>query len=486
MRSRAKHRATGAEAAHDADAELPRPQSRGWLLVAAALAAVLAVAVWFNWPPRQPAENPASGGAAAGATSTIPQPAEAAGDRPPGPTIRLAAAPLPLDAEALARETEEVGRQLLARYPNLPEALHAAALAHAQLRQSAQAEKLWRQCIVLDSHSERYRVNLAVVAMERGDNELAVQVLEPAAAQSGASPDVTLHLGLALTNLGRTEEAERLLVAAVQDHPRSATHWLVLGQAQLALGKASDAETSLRQALALGLDSADLYFALGNACAQQGKADQAAAAREEFARRKESQPLSAQERFTVLTLAEARNTAVAVMLEAATVHAWQQDSLESERLLLRAIAIQPGSLAACQKLADVYQQAGLAAEERAVVERLVQLEPLNLAHYLELARLADQLGEPESAEAALKLAISVAPDNAAPYTTLARYYVEQQKPQKARWYAQEAVRRAPTADGFLLLASTCRLTGDAATAEDAMAEARRLQNAEPTPRKPPP
>ena len=197
-------------------------------------------------------------------------------------------------------------------------------------------------------------------------------------------------------------------------------------------------------------------------------------ARRQFARLKASQPLAAGERFAVLSLAEARRTAVTILVEAATVHAWQQDSLEAERLLLRAIAINPSSAVSCHKLAEVYKEAGLAAEQRVVVERLVQLEPLNLLHYLELARLADELGEPEGAEAALKLAISVAPDNPGPYTTLARFYLQQQQPKKARWYAQEAVRRDPTAEGFVLLASTCRLVGDEATAEAALAEAQRL------------
>jgi predicted Zn-dependent protease len=281
-------------------------------------------------------------------------------------------------------------------------------------------------------------------------------------------------LGLALSNLGRGEEAEQVLAAALQRYPESAAHWLVLGQTQLKLGKASESETSLRKALELGLDSADLFFALGNACAQQGKQEEAAQAREQFARRKASAPLAADERFAVLSLAEAKRTAVAVMLEAAIVHAWQQDSLEAERLLLRAIAIEPTSAASCHKLAQIYREAGLAAEQRAVVERLVQLERLNLAHYLELARLSAELDEPEAAEAALKLAISVAPDNAAPYTTLARFYLQEQQLKKARWYAQESVRREPTAERYVLLASTCRLLGDQATAEAALAEAQRL------------
>ena len=46
------------------------------------------------------------------------------------------------------------------------EALHVAALMHAQFRQSKQAETLWRRCVELAPQSEQYRVNLAAIAME--------------------------------------------------------------------------------------------------------------------------------------------------------------------------------------------------------------------------------------------------------------------------------------------------------------------------------
>jgi len=372
-----------------------------------------------------------------------------------------------------------VAGELLARFPDLPEALHVSALLNARLRQSEQAVKLWKRCIELEPGSVQHRLNLAAIAIERGNNELAVETLMPVASDQKASPDITHHLALALTSLGRAEEAVQHLERTLKRYPQSAAHWLVLGQAQLKLGQASEAESSLRKALELGGQSPELLFALGNACARTGKAEDAAQFRQRFAELKAGQPLAAQERFQVLSSGEARQTALTVIIEAAAVHALQQDTQEAERLLLRAIALDPGNVVACQALAKLYGDEHLLAEQRAVCERLIQIEPLNVDHYRTLAELASQLNDPAAAEAALKMAISVQPDLAPAYFTLAQFYLLEGKASKARWYAQEAVRRHETAQGYLLLASTCRSLGDEATAEAAMARAKELQALQP-------
>ncbi|HEX5105169.1 MAG TPA: hypothetical protein VFV87_15220, partial [Pirellulaceae bacterium] len=104
------------------------------------------------------------------------------------------------------------------------------------------------------------------------------------------------------------------------------------------------------------------------------------------------------------------------------------------------------------------------------------LEPYNFANYLDLAKASAQLGEPEAAEATLKLAITMQPQAADGYTALAQFYLESSRAKKARWYSQEAVRRQPTAEGYRLLASTCRLLGDTASAEAALALAGQLES----------
>ena len=59
------------------------------------------------------------------------------------------------------------------------------------------------------------------------------------------------------------------------------------------------------------------------------------------------------------------------------------------------------------------------------------------------------------------------------------FVVQTGKARHARWYAQEAVQRQPTVEGYRLLGSTCRLLDDEAAAEAAFAEARKLESSRP-------
>jgi len=474
MQSRAKDRSASANRSGE-DAPAPRSElvRLALHLCLSALVAISACAWYFSRQPPASVAAPAGGGAGESSPDT-----PTAQEKAPPPTrratISLSTAPVPVGAEALQAEAEDVASQLLQRFPDLPDALHVAALLRARLRQTQEAEKLWTRCVELAPHSEQYRVNLAAIAMDRGNDELAAQTLRPAVAADSSSPDASHHLALALTNLGENEEAEEVLVKALQRHASSAAHWQVLGQARLKLRKVEQAESDLRRALALGSRSADLLFALGNACARNNKPDEAAEFRRQFAELKAGQPLAAQERYQVLSTAETRQTALAVMVEAAIVHTRQKDSQEAERLLLRAVAIDPGHVVACRSLADVYAAERLLAEQRVVCERLIQIDPLNIQNYAMLAELADELGEPAAAEAALKQAISVHPDFAPAYSALAKFCLEKGRPSKARWYAQEALRRHETAQNYELLAKTCRMLGDDQTAAAAIAKARDL------------
>ena len=437
-----------------------------------AAAGIVLVAVYLT-PPQEPPMPPGTEAGPAAAVPAVPRgPQRPSG--PPPATILLATVPVAATVEQLQEEAAGVAAELRARFPDLPEALHVAAMLSAQLRQTGEAEQLWQRCIALAPKHEAYYVNLAAVAIDRGNSELAAETLRRALDAGCTSADVRHHLALALTNLGRCEEAEGIVERALVEAPRSAACWLVLGQTQLKLGKVEQAETSLRKALDLGSRVPAAYFALGNACARLGKEEEAAKYRQQFSELKASEPLPESERYQILALANARQTAMTTLCEAATVHSWQGDSLEAERLLLRAIAIDPGNADACRVLASLYQGAKRLAEERVVRQRLLDLEPHAFAHYLRLAKVCADLGESASAEAVLKLAMSIWPARADAYATLAQFYLQTGDAARARWYAQEAIRREPSDEGYRFLASTCRLLGDEPAAEAAFAKAREL------------
>lgn len=435
-----------------------------------AAAAIVVAAVRLTPPSEQPPPELDKAGSPALTSAASRSSSASASDA----GILLATVPAPATAQQLQDEAKAVATELVARYPDLAEALHVAAMMHAQLRESAEAEKLWTRCIELDAGQQRYYINLAANALDRGDSELAAQTLRQALSAGCSSPDISHHLALALTGLGNVDEAEAVLLKDLAKYPDSAPCWLVLGQTQLKRGKPAEAEASLLKAIGLGARSAEAYFALSNAYARQGQEDEATKYRELFRELKAVQPLDPQTRFQVLSTAEARQSAVSTLSDAATVHGWQQDFLEAERLLHRAIALDPGSSEPCRLLANLYQEAEMFAEEQVVRRRLVQIEPQRAVNCLHLATVSARLGQRKEAEAALKLAVAISPQSPDPYTTLAHFYLEDSRVEHARWYAQEAVRRQPTSEGYVLLGSTCRLLGAEADAQAAFAAARKL------------
>lgn len=440
------------------------------------VAALIAIAIVYARKPPQ-SDPPTVETSQNSAKSDSAQP-KAESTRPPvrQPAVSLLATAVPATTEQLHHESEQVGKKLLLQFPELPEALHVVALMHAQLRQTAEAENLWRKCIELAPKNEQYYVNLAAVAMDRGNSQLAAETLERAVTSGMSSPDLLHHLAVAQMELGKCDEAQHTIETALQTHPQFSAGWVVLGQSQLKLGKVVEAEQSLRKALALGSQSAEVYFALANAVARQGKNDEAEEFRKKFSELKATQSLDKQQRFQILTAAEARRNAVALFTEAAVVHSWQGDFLESERLLLRALALDPTNIASCRSLANLYRQANMKPEERVLRRRLVDIEPLDFSNHLNLAKLSAELGELESAEAALKVAIALQPDRLDGYAVLAQLYQQSGRLKQARWYAQEAVNRKPTAEGYRYLSTICEQLGDIASADAAQQTARQMES----------
>lgn len=452
------------------DSSFEQPQdSRRWTVwLGCALVVTLLGLILLLLSPLRTSLFPSSPSAAGPAPAAAVLPPRASQPSvEPHPTVELAVAAAPASAEQLEQEARSAASELRSAYPQLPEALHVAAVLHAQMRETEEAEKLWQRCLELEPASERYAVNLAAIAMDRGDSELAAATLGKLVEQGSGSPDVLHHYGLALTNLGQAAKAETLLRRAVELYPQSASHWLVLGQAQLKQGEAADAEQSLQKALALGAQSAEVYFHLANASKRQGKEEQAAEFQAKFTELKESTPLDAQQRFQVLSAAEARSTAYTILIESASVHAMQADPLRAELLLLRAVALDPRSPAAYRELASLYEKSQLLPEEQAVRRRLTEIEPFSFENHLLLAQVSAALGQAERAEASLKLALSLQPAAAVGYVALAEFYDEVGSADKALWFAREAVRRHPSAEGHQLVAKLARRAGDEATAERA-------------------
>lgn len=404
---------------------------------------------------------------------------EASGHEPPSQrsplaqaaTISLGAVAPKCSSEQLIGEGRAVVQQLIERFDDMPEALNIAAVFHAQVRESEQAIELWKKCIQLDAKSPQYRVNLAAIAMDRGDATLAIQTLRTLVDTGDTSPSVLCSYGLALMEGGDSDEAERIFKLVTKSHPNDPSFWLGLGQAELKNHHFEQAFESLRKAEQLGSKAQALYFSLSRVCRRLGKDELADSYEGRFSDLDQESTTDSQNRFEKLSVAQSQRTLFSLLMDAGAFYAYRDDLMMAETLFLRILTLDPSNLTACNRLVEIYQKEKSHANELVIRQRIAALQPLNFGSHLGVARAASAMGDRSLAEASLKLALSLDLNAAIGYVALAEFQYESGDFQAARWYAEQAIRVSPTPEAYNFLAKVCEQLGDRQAAAQAKQDA---------------
>lgn len=390
-------------------------------------------------------------------------------------TIRLPLVIPSADIETLEAEAKLMAERLLRDMPEEPIAIHVSAMLNAKLHNTDLAIEQWKRCIEMSPQTEQYYVNLASVALDRGESELAIDTLEQAQTMGLYSPDIAHHLGLAHMNAGNNLEALEILEDAAKVDDQSGSLWFLVGQVKLRAGDSEGAEEALRRAVDLGVKTRQVYFNLFSACMRNGKRDEAAEFRTIYESFKPKQRVEPSIRFEANTTADARNLIAFIAAEAAMLYDQRGRSRDTEHLLLRSLALSPTNLNVLSNLAGFLSAQQRYADERVVRERIVSLNSQQLLDYLLLAKAEVACSNPEAAEAAIKLAIALGPTSPTSYIAMAEFLVEQGRAPEAEWYASRVVELDASPDAFRLLARIHRLQGDEAAAQSAEEEMSQVQ-----------
>ncbi len=404
------------------------------------------------------------------------QPAPIAATSPRPSEIVLPTAPADATIEELQEEARLTAEELLERFPQEPEAYRIMALLQKALRQTDDAAECWRKALELAPADSHARVGLAVVCMDQGDDETAVQTLEEAITLGCSSSEVFNTLATALIRLGNFDRTVEILQKGLAVHARSAKSWLLLGQAQIQQGKIEQAELSLKQAIELRPEYTDAYYALASVCARLGDRDAGIAHRKRFAELKAHDRQMEDRLVLVPDIDKVRQRTAATLCGASAVWVRHGDSAKADGLLLRAVAVAPGLPEPYKVLASLYQAQGKLADAMAVQRRLVHVDPGNVVNHVNLANLCFRNGDPSSAVAVLQQAIDTHPDAAIAHSCLAKLSMEMGNPETASAHAQEWIRLEPTPDAYMLLAAACRQLNDPAGSENALQEMRKLKS----------
>ncbi len=268
-----------------------------------------------------------------------------------------------------------------------------AAIAHHQAGRLPEAEALYRQILArLPQHPDALHL-LGLLAHHLGRHESAVELINQALAVAPNHAPCHCNLGNALQALGRLDEAIASHRRALAINPDFAEAHNNLGNALGARGLPREAAASYAHALAINPDFAEAHNNLGFALAGQGEADRALACLERALALRPDFPEAHNNIGMVL---EARGQA-----EAAIAH------------LERALALRPEYAEAFNNLGNALLATGRLDAAVSSLRRALALRPDYAEAHNNLGQALEAQGCVEEAIASYRQAQALRPELAA-------------------------------------------------------------------------
>ena len=151
------------------------------------------------------------------------------------------------------------------------------ALALHQEGHLEQAETLYRQILAKQPNHPRALHYLGILAHQVGQTDIAINLINKALNIIPDYVDAQINLGSMLKAQGRLDEAISILHRAITLNPQNPLAYYNMGNALSEKGRLEEAIISFRQAVTLKPDYSKAYFALGKTLHEQGKLDEAEA-----------------------------------------------------------------------------------------------------------------------------------------------------------------------------------------------------------------
>ena len=230
---------------------------------------------------------------------------------------------------------------------------YALAIRHHQAGQLTEAERLYRDVLAADPKHLGALQYLGIIGLQSGRPALAVESIGKALALNDAMPEYHYHLGYALYQLHRLDDAVAHYQRAIALTPNYADAHLHLGNVLSEQGRFVEATACYEQVIALN-PSADAHYNFANLLASQGRLHEAA---------------------------EHHRRALALMPDHAEAHhglgliALAQGKFEDARTCFeRALALNPGMVAAYNNLARAFWARGHADQALGVLRRALAVQ----------------------------------------------------------------------------------------------------------------
>ena len=266
--------------------------------------------------------------------------------------------------------------------------LHAAMLQEAIAGRFLEALLLGRQVLSLAPDNADTMHLMGMVCLEANEAENAVDWVTRATAKD-PKPAYLATLGLALSSLGRNDDALKAFDAALQRQPNDAQLWWQKGNALLAMGRAADALASFEHTRRLDPSHGDAAYRCGHILHGLARYDEALAHLDASLALQGEHAPTLQIRAVVLKELD--------RLDAALADA------------RRAIALDPAQAETCGNLGAILQSLGRMEEALGWYDRALQLKPAVARIITNRAGLLSELGRIDEAMAEYRRSLALDP-----------------------------------------------------------------------------
>jgi predicted O-linked N-acetylglucosamine transferase (SPINDLY family) len=297
------------------------------------------------------------------------------------------------------------------------------ALAFQQAGRLAEAEALYRQILAKRPNHPEALHYLGMIAYQAGKAEIAAELITRALSCRPDYLEAHNNLGVILDDLGRLEDAVKSYRRALELKPDFAEVLNNLGNALKDMGKAAEAAASYRRALSLKPGYAEAHNNLGVILNEEGKLAEAAAS---FHRALKVKP----------DYAEAYYNEGVVLLA-------QNKQAKAVKSFRRALALKPDYFEAHYNLGNAFRNEGMLEEAGASYRRALALKPGNAETLNNLGIILSDLGRQEEAIANFERALTLAPAYAEVHSNLGNALKAQSRLDEAAASLQRALTLKP-------------------------------------------
>jgi len=377
---------------------------------------------------------------------------------------------------ALKKEEMKLAEGIVRDFPNNANALVLIGNVLERHGEAVKALQYFEKAIKLDPNRPSVYESIGWFHLNKSQYEEAMKYWQKALDINPALPGMHNNIARALMGLGRQVEAIEELEKDIQISSRAGTSHFLLGQLYLQREAYEKARDHYEKAIGIDPNYTNAYYGLFTLSSRLKDAAKAREYMATFRKLKAEDMKVLKDRNDVFEdLVKMQKGAAETFMRAGQMYESRKDIQKVEKLLNKAVALDPNNTSCLHRLAYVYVRANRVIAALQMYKKISDIEPEDTFSHLNIGLLSARLKHFVDAEKAFLRVIDLAPKASNGYRELAQLYLTiRRNLPLARKLAEKAVSLEPIAVNYFVLSWACDVNGDSENGLKAITRALQL------------